>query len=192
MKTVSVIQNKGGVGKTLISLMVASALHAGGKRVVMLDADDDGSATAWAQAAQEHNRPLPFPVQPALGLLDPSVDFYVFDTPAGAPKKSNDVAALSDYIIIPVLPGGTEVDRFEHTLNLLRNAKLKAEARVGVILNMREQTRMSRATEALIEEKYPVIARMPRKTAYQSYYGKPIPFVGYHLMQGALKELEIL
>jgi len=46
---ISVINLKGGVGKTTIALNLAATLAEQGQRVVLIDADPQRSATQWAQ-----------------------------------------------------------------------------------------------------------------------------------------------
>ena len=41
---ISVLNQKGGVGKTTLSIHIASTLALGGKRVLLIDADSQGSA----------------------------------------------------------------------------------------------------------------------------------------------------
>ncbi|MDF3472419.1 ParA family protein, partial [Sulfitobacter sp. M57] len=45
---ISFLNQKGGVGKTTLSVNVASCLARQGHRVLLIDADKQGSATTWA------------------------------------------------------------------------------------------------------------------------------------------------
>ncbi|MFL1887601.1 AAA family ATPase, partial [Klebsiella pneumoniae] len=47
---ISVLNQKGGVGKTTLSVNIAARLAADGARVLLLDADPQGSALDWAAA----------------------------------------------------------------------------------------------------------------------------------------------
>ena len=59
---IGVIDIKGGVGKTTSSLAIATAAQRSGLSVTVVDTDPQGSATLWAQAAEDADDPLPFPV----------------------------------------------------------------------------------------------------------------------------------
>ena len=50
---ISFINQKGGVGKTTLSINVASALANAGHKVLLIDADKQGSSTAWASLREE-------------------------------------------------------------------------------------------------------------------------------------------
>jgi chromosome partitioning protein len=52
VQIISVINLKGGVGKTTIALNLAATLAEQGQRVVLIDADPQQSATQWAQQGQ--------------------------------------------------------------------------------------------------------------------------------------------
>lgn len=63
-RVISVVNTKGGVGKTTTAVYLATALSCQ-DRVVLLDADPQGSATSWATDAFETGDRLNFEVRPA-------------------------------------------------------------------------------------------------------------------------------
>ena len=124
---IGVLSQKGGVGKTTLSLNLASH-HAGrGRRVLVVDADPQGSALAWSAA-----RTLP-PIFPVIGMAKPSLhrdlpgiaadyDVTIVD---GAPRV-NDLgrAAIlaSDLVLIPVQPSPFDVWAADDTVRLVEEA----------------------------------------------------------------------
>lgn len=63
-RVISIVNTKGGVGKTTTAVYLATALSCQ-DRVVLLDADPQGSATSWATDAFEAGDRLNFEVRPA-------------------------------------------------------------------------------------------------------------------------------
>ena len=92
------LQNqKGGVGKTTLTLHLAHWLTLRGRRVLVVDADPQGSARDWLEARQS---PTPFAVvgldRPTLhrdlGPLLPGYDVVVID----APPRVTDMGSVQD------------------------------------------------------------------------------------------------
>ena len=61
---IAVVNLKGGVGKTISSIALATAASRDGVKVRVIDTDPQGSATTWAAEAEDAGEPLPFPVVP--------------------------------------------------------------------------------------------------------------------------------
>ncbi len=112
MKTIAILNQKGGSGKTTISINMTEALRRQGKNVVLVDSDPQGSARDWAAAAEE----CPFHV---VGIDRPTIDrdikaitdrdFIIID---GAPQIANLAASAikaADIVLIPVQPSGLDV-----------------------------------------------------------------------------------
>jgi chromosome partitioning protein len=113
---ISVINLKGGVGKTTIALNLAATLAEQGHRVVLIDADPQQSATQWAQQGQP--APLPMAVHPlqadagapqfqaALSQLAQAAQatLVVIDCPPELSDPALVAALLSDMVLVPVTP----------------------------------------------------------------------------------------
>lgn len=85
MRSISIVNTKGGVGKTTTAVYLATALAAQ-YRVILLDADPQGSATSWATDAFEAGDQLDFEVRPANAPIvrrcrDIDADLVIIDTP---------------------------------------------------------------------------------------------------------------
>lgn len=122
-----VLSQKGGVGKTTLAVNLAAALSAD-RRVLLVDADPQGSALAWS-AARDRD-----PLFPVVGMAKPTLhrdlpelardyDVVVID---GAPRV-NDLgrAAIlaSDLVLIPVQPSPYDVWAAAETVRLIREAQ---------------------------------------------------------------------
>lgn len=62
---VAVVNIKGGVGKTTTAIALATLAARKGHEVVVLDADEQSSASLWAWNAEQNGKPLPFSVESA-------------------------------------------------------------------------------------------------------------------------------
>lgn len=113
MSIISVLNPKGGCGKTTISTNLARALHDRGHSVLIVDSDPQGSARDW-HAANENN-PIelvaldrPNNVK-TLSSMAANYDYVVID---GAAKLEDMIAAaikISDFVLIPVQPSPYDI-----------------------------------------------------------------------------------
>lgn len=122
VQIISVINLKGGVGKTTIALNLAATLAEAGQQVVLVDADPQQSATQWAQQGQvsglSTQAPLPMTVhalqadagapqfQAALAQLAQATPatLLVIDCPPELSDPALVAALLSDVVLVPVTP----------------------------------------------------------------------------------------
>lgn len=119
----SVINSKGGVGKTTCALLMAEALRRRYGSVEVWDVDPQGSAVDWSDAAEEDGDPLSFPVMPLtkarLRRKEPETDYVVIDTPPGDPEAIDLAARRSDFVLIPTDASPMDMKRAAATLDAL-------------------------------------------------------------------------
>lgn len=127
MKIIAVINEKGGTGKSTIATNLATALHRSGKKVVLVDADPQGTARDWRDASPEGADLPPVVAIDRAQLLQGSLqtlassDFVVIDGPA----KANDMAAaiirVSHVALIVIQPSGADLWASAATVKLVRS-----------------------------------------------------------------------
>lgn len=93
MKIISVLNEKGGTGKSTVATNLATILHREGKRVVLLDCDPQGTSRDWRDASPD-DADLP----PVLGVDRPQMlasslnginaEIVIIDSPAKAESMS--------------------------------------------------------------------------------------------------------
>lgn len=114
MKVLSLLNEKGGAGKSTVAINLACALHRAGRRVVLIDADPQGTSRDWREASPEGADLPPVVVLDRPELLLSSLktlaaDIAIIDTPAKAEKMSANVVRISDVAIIPVQPSAADI-----------------------------------------------------------------------------------
>lgn len=118
-KLVALVSQKGGSGKTTVTMQLAAGLILRGYRVAIGDLDPQESASRWAESAPDE---APFPGQVlrvggnaeemarALRPVARQVDFVILDCPPSI-EHPNTTSALDlcDLAIVPVVPGPTDL-----------------------------------------------------------------------------------
>jgi len=110
MKSIAILSEKGGAGKTIVSVHLAVAAEAQGLATAIFDFDARANSTIWGDR-RPGGIPAVVPAQaPRLATLlsqarDNKADFVIFDTPGNAP----DIAAHADAILIPCRPFGPDL-----------------------------------------------------------------------------------
>jgi len=140
---ISLASLKGGSGKTTLSVHLAAAIAAGGRRVVLIDADPQGSASDWS-AAREDTPPFPVVGMARNTLhrdLVPVLEDYdhcVIDTPPRVSALARSALLASDLVLIPVQPSSYDVWAAAETVQLISEAQgFKPEIRGAFVVNRR-------------------------------------------------------
>ena len=138
---VSVLNQKGGVGKTTIAVNLAACFSRTGQRVLLIDADPQGSALAWSGVRQVEPhfivvgmaKPTLHREVPALAKL---YDVVVIDGPPRVNELGRAAIMASDLVLIPVQPSPYDVWAAADTIQLVREARVFKEGlRAAFIIN---------------------------------------------------------
>lgn len=169
---------KGGVGKSTLAVNLATCLHEAEHRVLLVDADSQGTLQSWALRAEQqgHSNPpvVPMKARQLIRRHLPSVtnDFAIaiVDTPARLGAEARAAMVASDLVLLPVVPGAPDVWALAQTVELFAQAReLRPELRGAVVLNQAEpRTRLSAmAQQALAKAQLPVLdAILCHRVAY--------------------------
>jgi chromosome partitioning protein len=133
---ISVINQKGGVGKTTLAISLAAAFAGRKQRVLLVDADPQGSALDWVAV---RGKDTPFAAvgipKAILHLEIPKVvkdyDAVIIDGPPRIYEVARSAVMASNAVLIPVLPSQFDVWAAEESVKLLEecaiyNKQLKA------------------------------------------------------------------
>lgn len=124
MPIISLLNPKGGSGKTTLSTQLVRAFHERGAKVLLVDSDPQGSASDWHAAREENPIPLlaygrPENMRALPGVAAPYQ--YVFID--GAAKLEGMIAAavkVSDAVLIPVQPSPYDIWAASDLVDLIR------------------------------------------------------------------------
>lgn len=184
---VSVVNLKGGVGKTTSVMFLAAVASRRGQRVVVLDGDNERSASAWAQAAQEAAEPLPFDVR-HVDADDAAVTArtlaregatVIIDTPPNSREFLWAAASVADVVVVPTPPTGVDINRLGSTLRVLASidAARGDNPLNAMVLLVRYAggRRLAREASELLEERQlPVMDATVRDLErYKQAFGQP-------------------
>jgi len=175
LTTIAVVGNKGGTGKTTLSLNLAAGL-ALRESVVIVDADPQQSAYQWRLVGPEQTGEvggLPTVVAAAYGLdktvqaLSSTHANVVIDCPPSIKATQTEQALrLADYALIPVQPSPMDLWATTHIARVIdklrpENPRLRA---LIVMSQMEPRTTLSRLMpEAAAELDLPVAATTVRR-----------------------------
>ncbi len=121
--TISLIAQKGGVGKTAVAKCLAVAFERSGVSTAILDMDPQGSAALWAKR-REAEQPEVIPTMlPLLGdtlkAAQGAVDLVLIDTPPKNADVAIAAARASDLVIIPCRAQIDDIETLPATKQIL-------------------------------------------------------------------------
>ena len=169
MRSVLILNAKGGCGKSTLATNLAGYYASKGRRVVLADFDPQESAMDWLAA-----RPAERPAITGIAAwrdgfrVPKDTDWVIIDSPAAV--KGRELSGLvrrADSILMPLLPSAMDVRAANHfigDLNAVRKV-VNREVRVATVAN-----RVREHTQAAAElEDYLARFSLPN--------GKPFPFL---------------
>lgn len=124
---ISFLNQKGGTGKTTLSVNVAAALTRRDHKVLLIDADKQGSASTWASLREEPafqvvSMARENMAKEALRLAE---DFTatIIDGPPHAEHIARSCIIASDFVVLPIEPSGLSTWASDLTVRQLQEAQ---------------------------------------------------------------------
>jgi chromosome partitioning protein len=166
MRTIMLLNAKGGCGKSTLASNLASYYAAEGKSVALVDFDPQKSGLEWLAVRSENDWEI-------LGIdgtdeamhIPRNVDVAIYDVPAGiSGKELTAMVKRAETIIIPVLPSPIDIRAASHFIRdlLLVGKVSRKQTKIAVVANrVRENTLVYHKLEKFLSSlKIPFIATL--------------------------------
>lgn len=128
------------MGKTTLSINVAAYLAGQGRKVLLIDADKQGSSNTWASLREDS----PFQVislarenmaKDALKLAT-EFEYTIIDGPPHAETIARSCIVASDFVVLPIEPSGLSTWASDLTVRQVRDAQIiKENLKCGFVVS---------------------------------------------------------
>jgi chromosome partitioning protein len=157
MRSIMVLNAKGGSGKSTIATNLASYFATTGQKVMLVDFDPQHSSLDWLKARQS-GRPAITAADGSSGTVRTprSIDYVVYDTPAAV--RGKELTALlrkAESVIVPVLPSPIDMRAATDFIQeVLKNGRVsRKETRIALLANRcRENTNVYHQLETFLSK----------------------------------------
>lgn len=155
---ITMCQSKGGTGKSSLAVHLGTEWFSRGHRVLVVDADPQGTALTWAEVAAEHGHPTPSVIavgdniRQAVPEVADQYDVTIIDTAGRHSKRLAGALMLADLALLPCQPSPPDVWAMADTVEtVLAVQELRQELQAWTVINGRTRTALSRSTRAALE-----------------------------------------
>ncbi len=155
-KIITVANQKGGAGKTTIAMQIAGTFARYNYRVLVVDADQQGTAIRWAASAED-DKPFPAAVvnlSAAGGKLHREVKKFVSDyqiiiidcPPAADSPIPQSALLISDLVLVPVIPSPLDMWASVGIRQVVENVQdINEELKARIVINQHQpQTNLAK------------------------------------------------
>lgn len=142
---ITIINQKGGVGKSTIALNLAAALSDNNHSVFVIDADPQGTLSMWAKARA---RQTPSKIKSNISITQkswsseeilkltqpPNYDFTIIDCGPANNKIAKATLVVSTLALIPISPSPLDIDSVRATIELIQQGAARGAVKLKAYL----------------------------------------------------------
>ncbi len=156
MKSILILNPKGGSGKSTIATNVAAWLAGQGKRVALADLDKQGSSNDWLSVRPDDKPKIIRACEDSKTVrIEQNMDYLIIDSPASLHgKKLARFASNAESAIVPITASAIDVraaERFFHEL-VEQKQRINRKIRLATIANrVREDTRAANKLDEYLQ-----------------------------------------
>lgn len=147
---------KGGSGKTTTAIAIAAELFARGRKVLVVDADPQGSMRTWGEVAAEAGHETPTIVAMGQNLHQPGqlprligdYEFCIIDCPPRRDDVQKAALLAASHVILPCGPSALDAWALAESVDLVKEAMAKRPELKGRVLITKKAARTTIGKEA--------------------------------------------
>lgn len=154
MKTLAIIAQKGGSGKTTLAVHIAVCAIRRNLRTALIDLDPQGSAFDWNESREDGNKLDAVKAGPGqlAALLKQAkaagANLVIVDTAPHSDSAAAIAAQLADFVLIPCRPARFDLKAIGSTAQIAKLAKTPA----AVVINAAPRGKLAEEARAALEQ----------------------------------------
>ena len=155
MKTLAILAQKGGSGKTTVAVHMAVCAAQRKLKTAIIDIDPQHSAYNWNESRPQGQKldAIAADVHQLSGLLQKAkaagIDLTIIDTAPHSDSAAAIAAQLADYVLIPCRPARFDLDAIASTIEIAKAANTPA----AVVINAAPRGRLADEARASLQRR---------------------------------------